>query len=315
MTHPPIEPFRTGWLTVDDGDSIFWETSGNPEGKPVLYLHGGPGSGLGSGGYRRRADPRRHLVVGIDQRGCGRSRPLVTDALDRLSDHTTARLIADIEAVREYLQIDRWLITGTSWGSTLALAYAQEHPDRVTEIVLVAVTTTSREEIDWITEGVGVIFPDSWDRFEAASHRRTDERVVEAYARRLAGAEPADRARAADAWDEWESAHISLDPQWRPGPRHDSPPERLVFATLVTHYWANDAFLLGPHRILERVDRMAHIPGVLIHGRRDISGPVITAWRLHQRWPASRLHIVEHEGHGGPDSMDAMTRAIDAFAQ
>jgi proline iminopeptidase len=314
MTHPPIEPFRQGMLAVADGNEIYWEASGNSDGKPVLYLHGGPGSGLGPGGYRRRADPRKHLIVGIDQRGCGRSRPLVTDALHELHCNSTAALIADIEAVREHLAIDRWLVTGVSWGSTLALAYAQAHPERLTEIVLVAVTSTSREEVDWITEGVGRIFPEAWARFEAKSSRRPGERVVEAYARRIRTGDAADRQLAIDAWDEWESVHISLDPHWQPGPLHDDGTERAVFATLVTHYWANDAFLHGPDRVLERMERIAHVPAVLIHGRRDVSGPAITPWRLHQRWPASRLHIVEHEGHGGPDSMAEMTRATDALA-
>ena len=301
-------------LPVTGDNEIYWETSGNPHGKPLLYLHGGPGAGLGPGGYRRRADPERHLIIGIDQRGCGRSRPLVIDALERLSENTTAALIEDIEAVREHLGIQRWLVTGVSWGSTLTLAYAQAHPERVTEIVLVAVTTTSREEVDWITEGVGRFFPEAWERFEAASKRRPGERVVEAYARRLAGGDAADRARAADAWDAWESVHVSLDPLWQPGPLHADPAERAIFATLVTHYWANDAFLPGPERILDRVDRIAHIPAVLIHGRHDISGPVITPWRLHKEWPASRLHVIENEGHGGPESMDEMTQATDGFA-
>lgn len=314
MTHPPIDAFGSGLLAVSDDNEIYWETSGNPDGKPVLYLHGGPGGGLGPGGYRRRADPQLHLIVGIDQRGCGRSRPLVTDALEQLPVNTTAKLIEDIEAVREHLGIDRWLVTGVSWGSTLALAYAQAHPERVTEIVLVAVTTTSREEVDWITEGVGRIFPEAWARFEAASRRRPGERVVEAYARRLADGDADDRARAADAWDEWESVHVSLDPLRQPGPLHEDPTQRAIFATLVTHYWAHDAFLHGPARILQRVERIAHIPAVLIHGRHDVSGPAITPWLLHKRWPASRLYIVEHEGHGGPDSMDEMARATDAFA-
>lgn len=301
-------------LRVADGNEIYWEMSGNPVGKPLLYLHGGPGSSLGPGGYRRRADPSRHLIVGLDQRGCGRSRPLVTDALGDLHRNTTATLIEDLEALREHLGIDRWLVTGVSWGCTLALAYAQAHPDRVTEMVLVAVTTTSRDEVDWITEGVGRIFPEAWERFEHASGRRPGERVVEAYARRLAGEDEHDRARAADAWDDWESVHISLDPLHQPGPLHDDAAERLVLATLVTHYWAHDGFLTGGSEILNRAARIAHIPAVLIHGRRDISGPVITPWRLHKRWSASRLVVVEHEGHGGVDSMEEMCRMTDAFA-
>ncbi|GAA1855304.1 prolyl aminopeptidase [Microlunatus capsulatus] len=314
MPHPRIEPYASGLLTVDDGDQIYWETSGNPDGKPVLHLHGGPGSGLGRGGYRRNFDPERHLIIGIDQRGCGRSRPRAIEALDRLHLNTTQRLIRDLEAVRQHLQVDSWLVTGVSWGSTLALAYALAVPARVTQLALVAVTTTSREETQWITEGVGRIFPEAWDRFDRASGRRGGERVVEAYARRLAGADPADRAQAALDWDEWESTHISLDPLWTPDQRRPDPVQRETFATLVTHYWANDAFLSGDAAIRRRVSEIGHIPAVLIHGRHDVSGPAITPWQLHQQWPASRLMIVESEGHGGPESMEQLRLAVDAWS-
>jgi proline iminopeptidase len=314
MSHAQIEPYASGLLTVDDGDQIYWETSGNPDGKPVLHLHGGPGGGRGRGGYRRNFDPDRHLIIGIDQRGCGRSRPLAIEALDLLHLNTTQRLIRDLEAVRQHLQVDSWLVSGVSWGSTLALAYALAFPARVTQLAIVAVTTTSREETQWITEGVGRIFPEAWDRFERASGRRDGERVVEAYARRLAGADPADRAQAALDWDEWESMHISLDPLWTPDRRHPDPVQRETFATLVTHYWANDGFLTGDAEIFQRISEIEHIPAVLIHGRHDISGPAITPWRLHQHWPASRLIIVESEGHGGPQSMEQMRVAVDAWS-
>src|SRR5690242_12665640 len=195
--YPPIEPLDCGHLRVSDGNEIYWEVSGNPAGKPALYLHGGPGSGLHTGSYRRRFDPRRYRIVGIDQRGCGRSRPLVTEDLGRLPHNTTQTLIEDIEAVRRHLGIERWLLSGASWGTTLALAYAQAHPDRVSELVLVAVTTTSRDEIDWITEGVGRIFPEAWQRFERESGRHSGERIVEAYARRLATGDRRESLRAA----------------------------------------------------------------------------------------------------------------------
>jgi proline iminopeptidase len=312
---PPIEPFAHGWVTNPQGDRIYWETSGNPAGKPALYLHGGPGSGLGQGGYRRRFDPEKYLLVGIDQRGCGRSTPLVIDALDRLASNTTQGLIADIERVREQLAIERWLVSGVSWGSTLALAYALAQPSRVTEIVLAAVTTTGRAEVDWLTETVGRLFPEAWESFEQASHRSPGERVVEAYARVLADTTvpPAVRARAADAWDAWESTHVSLGPDAGPGPLHPDPVIRQVFATLVTHYWANDGFLPGDRAILARVAELAHIPAVFIHGRRDISSPVITAWELHRRWPASRLIVVEEEGHGGPVIAERTAQALSEF--
>lgn len=310
--HPPIEPFATGRLQRPDGAAISWEASGNPEGRPALYLHGGPGGGLGRGGYRRRFDPRLHRIVGIDQRGCGRSTPWPIDDPGSLDANTTPTLIQDIEAVREHLGIERWLVHGVSWGSTLALAYAQAHPDRITEVVVTAVTTGRREEIDWITEGVGAVFPEAWERFAAAA--RPGERVVEAYARLLRDDDPAVRAAAADAWDDWESTHISLDPAWQPGPLHDDLRERANFATLVTHYWANDCFLTGADRVLDRMDRLRDIPGVLIHGRHDVSGPAITPWLLHRAWPGSRLEIVEDEGHGGEREMELTCEAIDGFA-
>ena len=199
----------------------------------------------------------------------------------------------------------------SSWGSTLALAYALTHPDRVTALVLTAVTTGSREEIDWITDGVGRVFPEAWQQFAGATP--TGERVVEDYARRPRDPDPAVRSAAADAWDAWESTHISLDPSWEPGPLHDDPRERANFATLVTHYWAHDCFLPGDASVLARADALEGIPGVLVHGRRDISSPVVTAWKLHQAWPGSELHVVEPEGHGGDVETELTCRAIDAF--
>jgi proline iminopeptidase len=310
----PPPPFATGRLRVDDGDEIFWEASGAPRGKPALYLHGGPGSGLGSGGYLRWFDPEKYCVIGIDQRGCGRSRPLTIDALGDLRRNTTQALIADIEAVRTALGVEAWLVAGGSWGTTLALAYAQAHPSRVSELALAAVTTTSREEVDWITEGVGCIFPEAWERFERDSHRRDGERVVEAYARRLATGGREDRLRAARAWNEWEAAHISIGAAGPPVVRVADEERDLVFATLVTHYWANDAFLRDGMEIFARMAAIAGIPAILVHGRRDVSGPAGTAWRLHKSWPASRLVIVESEGHGGPLCCEQMRSALDGFA-
>ena len=312
--YPPIEPLNSGLLAVSDGNELYWEVSGNREGKPALYLHGGPGSGLRSSSYRRRFDPQKYCIVGIDQRGCGRSRPLAADDPGQLRHTTTQTLIHDIEAVRRHLEIETWLVSGVSWGTTLALAYAQTHPDRVSELVLVAVTTTSREEVDWVTEAVGRLFPEAWQRFEANSGRREGERIVAAYARRLATGDREDRLHAARAWNDWESTHISLDPNWEPIGRHFTDEEAMTFATLVTHFWSNDGFLRKGNEILRRVAAIQQIPAVLIHGRRDISGPVVTAWRLHQLWPASELRVVESEGHGGPQSMEQMRRALDSFA-
>lgn len=312
MVHPPLEPFTTGFLSRPDGARLYWEASGNPDGRPALYLHGGPGGGLGRGGYRRHFDPTRHLIVGIDQRGCGRSTPWACDRLDTLETQTMTHLIADIEAVREHLGIHEWLLHGVSWGSTLALAYALAHPERVTEIVTLAVTTGGRTEIDWITDGMRPLFPEAHEHLREPL--RPDERTIEGYARLLRDADPAVRTDAAERWDAWEATHISLGPLATPGPLHDDARHRLNFATLVTHYWANDCFLPGENAVLARAHRLAGIPGVLVHGRRDISGPVLTAWELHRAWPGSLLHVVEEDGHGGPASAEIATRAIDDFA-
>lgn len=306
--HPPVEPFEHGFLQRPDGAVVHWEASGNPEGKPALYLHGGPGGGLGRGGYRRRFDPERFLIVGLDQRGCGRSRPLASES--GLEGNTTQALLADIESLREHLGVDNWLVHGVSWGSTLALAYALAHPSRVSALVLMAVTTGSREEIDWITHGIGRVFPEAWEAFAAAAE--PGERVLDAYVRLLADPDPEIRAAASAAWNRWEATHVSLDPRFR-----DAPPDARMdedFAKLVSWYWANDCFLLGDDRILPRAPELAGIPGALIHGRHDISGPAVTPWLLHRAWPGSRLHVVEGEGHGGPQMLSLTAEAIDGFA-
>lgn len=304
----PITPYARGWLSRPDGAQLYWEESGNPEGRAAIYLHGGPGSGLGRGGYRRRFDPTRYRIVGLDQRGCGRSTPLAIDELDSLDTNTTQTLVADLEALREHLGIDAWVLHGVSWGCTLAMAYALEHPSRVTGLVLVAVTTGAREEVEWITEGVGAIFPEAWSRFRSVV--RKGERPVDAYARLLRDHNPVVRADASRAWEAWESTHVSLDPNWAPGPMFENDRERENFATLVTHYWANDCFLSGAARIRARVAELDGIPATLIHGRRDVSGPTIAPWVLHQAWPSSELIVVEDEGHGGPKEMELAAAAL-----
>lgn len=311
--YPDSDPFASGLLAVDEKTEIYWEASGTPNGKPALYLHGGPGSGLGSGSYRKLFDPNAYFIVGIDQRGCGRSRPLAIENLSELPTNNTAALIGDIEAVRAHLEIDRWLVSGVSWGATLALALAQQHPEFVSEMVLMAVTTTSRDEIEWITEGVGRLFPKEWEAFNAASGRRPVERVVEAYARRLASDSAQDRLAAAEAWNAWESTHMSLDPNFTPVSHRLRGEKAMVFATLVTHYWAKDGFLGNGNEVLKKIPEIEGIPAVLIHGRRDYGSPLITPWKLHQLWKTSQLIIVEEEGHGGPRSRDEMRWALDRF--
>jgi proline iminopeptidase len=313
MPYARTDPTDSGSVAIGDCTAVAWEESGNPDGVAALWLHGGPGGSLGSGWYRTHFDPDRYRLIGIDQRGSGKSRPLVTDARDRLHEHTTARLIADVEAVRTHLGVTDWVVAGISWGTTLALAYAEAHPDRVRALALMAVTTTSRQEVDWITEGVGRVFPAEWAAFEQDSRRRPGERVVDAYARRLAGDDAEDRAAAALAWDRWENVHVSLDDPALRRHGHVGPERREGFATLVTHYWSNDAFLPGDRAVLARLPRIRHIPTALVHGRRDISGPLVTAWRVHQALPGSTLDIIEDEGHAGPTGSAALTAALDRF--
>ena len=311
---PPIEPYESGMLDVGDGHRVYWECCGNPHGKPALYLHGGPGSGC-SVNQRRFFDPDLYRAVLFDQRGSGRSRPLASEPDADLGANTTAHLIADIEALRRLQGVERWVVFGTSWGTTLALAYAQAHPDRVAALVLGFVTTTSRREVEWITEGVGRIFPREWERFAAAVPDRLRHLpLVDAYAELLADPDPAVRDRAARGWCTWEDAHVSLTPGHRPSPRYEDPEFRLRFARLVTHYWRHAAFL-GEEQLLRDAPTLNGIPGVLIHGVYDVSGPLETAWRLHKRWATSRLHVLDDAGHGGGDTfVPTVLGALAEFA-
>lgn len=312
-------PRAHGMLPVDGGAEIYWEEWGDRDGIPAVYLHGGPGGGLGTSRYRQRFDLSRMRVVGLEQRGCGRSTPHVSDPSVTLSDQTMTQLIHDLERLREHLAIDAWVVNGVSWGSTVALAYAQAHPDRVLGIVLFAVTTTSRREVDWITEGVGAVFPEAWDRF--ASHaesagigyRRGQGRLVSAYARLMESADPVVREAASQEWALWEDTHVSLGAGgFRRDPRWEDERFRQAFLRLTAHYWSHDGFCDPP--ILERMDRVQDIPGIMIHGRNDISSPVNTAWELHRRWPASTLTIDEGDGHGGPSMVHRWREANDRIA-
>jgi len=308
VTSAAIEPFDSGLLTVRDGAQIYWETSGNPHGVPMVWLHGGPGSGLRSGGYRRAPGAEQWLIVGLDQRACGRSRPLATEPGFDLTTLTTQAMIADLEDLREHLGIQRWLVAAGSWGTTLALAYGEAHPDRVTGFVLVAVTSGSHTEIEWISESIGRVFPREWDAFAAASGRLPGQRLLDAYLQRLTDPDPTVRSAAALAWCTWEDTHVSLDPTFQPWLARQEPQFRELFALQVVHSWSHDAFL-GEQGVLDCLGKVTHLPAVLIHGRLDVSGPLVTAWELHKRWPGSRLVVIDHEGHGGKDLSAAVGRA------
>ena len=311
--YPPVQAYDSGMLDVGDGHQLFWETVGNPLGVPAVFLHGGPGSGC-TPGARRYFDPQAYRAVLFDQRGAGRSRPRASEADADLSTNTTAHLVEDIERLRAHLGIDRWVVVGVSWGVTLGLVYALRHPDRVAAMVLAAVTTGTRRETNWITREMGRVFPREWERFVAqvpAPDRRGD--LTAAYARMLAVADLEARAVAAREWCAWEDAHVSLMPGWAPDPRYDDAEFRLTFARLVTHYWSNGCFL-EDDGIIGGIHLLAEIPATLIHGRRDVSSPLDTAWRLHRRWPGSTLVVLDDAGHGGAGFASAVVDAVDAFA-
>lgn len=311
---PPIEPYDSGILDVGDGQQVYWECCGNPTGKAALFLHGGPGSGC-SAGQRRFFDPDTYKIVLFDQRGSGRSHPLASAPDADLGVNTTAHLLADIEALRQMLGVDRWTILGMSWGTTLALAYAQAHPAHVAALVLALVTTTSRSEVAWITEEVGRIFPQEWERFAGAVPERLRHLpLVDAYATLLADPDPAVHDHAAREWCAWEDAHVSLTPGHQPSPRYADPEFRLRFARLVAHYWRHHAFL-DEDQLLRDAATLNGIPGVLIHGRYDVSSPLATAWTLSQRWATSELHILDDAGHGGGNTLvPLVVGALNRFA-
>jgi proline iminopeptidase len=310
---PAVEPYESGMLDVGDGHRVYWECCGNPAGRPAVYLHGGPGSGSAPSA-RRYFDPDAYRVVLFDQRGSGRSRPLASEPDADLSTNTTTHLIADIEQLRQLHRIDRWTVLGVSWGSTLGLAYAQTHPQQVIALVLAAVGTDSRREVEWLTRDVGRIFPREWDRFAAAVPDALRHMpLVDAYARLLFDPDPAVCDHAARNWCAWEDAHISLAPGHTPSERYEDPEFRLRFARLVTHYWRHAAFLQDG-QLLGNAATLNGIPGVLVHGRYDVSSPLETAWRLAQHWATSELRIIDDEGHGGDKLTAAVTGALTQLA-
>ncbi len=307
---PSIDPFDSGMLDVGDAQQIYWECSGNPDGRPVLYLHGGPGSGC-TPRNRCYFDPEVYKTVLTDQRGCGRSRPRVEKAAD-LEVNTTAHLIEDLERLREHLRIDRWLLLGASWGTTLGLAYAQRYPHRVAAMVLACVTTTSRREVNWITRDMGRIFPEQWEKFAsvAALCPSAPPNLVDVYAALAFSSDPGVRELAAREWCAWEDTHISLTPGYQPSRRFDDRDFRLLFTRLVTHYWRNAAFL-AEDQLIRNASLLNGIPGVLLHGRYDISSPLETAWKLHQQWQGSVLRVIDDAGHGGGTMSESIVEAMN----
>jgi proline iminopeptidase len=315
-SYPEAEPHEQGMLDVGDGHRMRWAVYGNRAGKPAAVVHGGPGSGS-SPGAARLFDPSRYRVVLFDQRGCGGSTPHASGLGTDLSQNTTAHLVADMERLRQHLGVERWLLLGGSWGSTLILAYAEQHPSRVSEIVLNGVTTTRRSELDWLYRGVGRFFPEAWERFRAGvpeAEREAD--LVAAYARAMNDRDPEVVARAAADWCAWEDAVLSGEPS---GPAHPygdrAPAARIAFVRIASHYFAHGAWL-EEGALLRDAHRLAGIPGVLLHGRHDMGSPPDTAWQLARAWPDARLTFVDDAGHKGSATLrQLMIAALDAFAQ
>ena len=313
-TYPVTEPFDSGMLDVGDGHRIYWEAAGNRDGKPALILHGGPGSGM-SEHTRRLFNPEHYCIVQLDQRQCGRSTPHASEPVVDLSANTTAHLIADIEQLRTHVGIDRWLVWGGSWGTSLALAYAEAHPSRVTEMILASVVSTSHAEVEWVTRAMGRVFPQQWEQFrDAVEPEDRDGDLSTAYARLLQNPDPTVHEPAAKAWCAWEDTHVATYPGHQPSPRYDDARFRLCFARLVTHYWSNAAFI-EEDALIRNADRLAGIPVLMVHGQLDISGPLDVAWELSKVLPDSELVVINDEGHGGGDAMtDVILAATDRFA-
>jgi proline iminopeptidase len=312
--YPEIEPYAHGLLDVGDGNFVYWETCGNPRGKPAVVFHGGPGSGC-SPWFRRLFDPHAYRIILFDQRGCGRSTPHASAPDTDLARNNTANLILDIERIREHLGIERWLVLGGSWGSTLALAYAEAHPDRITEMILFGVTTGRHAEFDWTFRGgVAVFFPEQWERLRAAVPvAGGDGDIVDAYHRLLNDPDPAVHQRAAEAWCQWESATLEWPPSTRLAERFRDRRYALAFARIVTHYVRHNAWL-EDQSLLRGAVSLAHIPGILVNGRFDFQAPIGNAWQLHLVWPRSKLVIVDDAGHAGNADMSReLIRATEQF--
>ena len=313
--YPELEPYEHGMLDTGDGNRVYWETCGNPRGKAAVVLHGGPGSGC-TPWHRRLFDPEAYRVVLFDQRGCGRSTPHASDSATDLAANTTPNLIADIERLRHHLEIDRWLVLGGSWGSTLALAYAESHRAHVSEIVLFGVTTGRRREFDWwFRGGAAVLFPAQWERLRAAvpARDRNDD-VIEAYHCLLHDPDPEVRRRAAAEWCTWESATLEWPPAWRLSPRFTDPAYAMAFARLVTHYVRHNAWL-EDGVLLRGAGALAGIPGIMVQGRLDLGAPIAWAWDLKHVWPRADLVVVGGAGHAAdhPDITQELVRATDRF--
>jgi proline iminopeptidase len=311
--YPPIKPFRTGYLQVSALHQIYYELSGNPEGKPAVFLHGGPGAATDPA-HRSLFDPKRYLIVLFDQRGCGKSRPHA-----ELRENTTWHLTADIETLRKHLGVDQWLVFGGSWGSTLALAYAEQYPEQVSELVLRGIFLLRSTEIKGLyqnPQGAGSLFPDRWADYEAQIPKRERADMVGAYYRRLTSRSRSVRAAAARAWSIWEGAtsHLLMSASYLE--KFEDALYAAAFARIECHYFINHGFLKRDDQLLRDVKRIRQIPAVIVQGRYDAVCPMRSAWDLHCAWPEAQLHVIPDAGHSAfePGICAQLVAATDAFA-
>lgn len=307
---PPIEPYRTGRLKVSSLHEIYYEECGNPQGSPVLFVHGGPGGGV-SPDHRQYFDPSHYRIILFDQRGCGKSTPYA-----ELKENTTWDLVSDIEKLRQELKIDRWIVFGGSWGSTLSLIYAETHPERVKALALRGIFLCRKQEIDWFyQEGASRIFPDAWEPYK--NHIPANERhdFVTAYYKRLTSPVDDIRIPAAQAWSRWEMATSRLIPEPAMIEHGEDPAFAVAFARIECHYFINRIWLERDNQIIENVDRIRHIPCEIVHGRYDVVCPVENAWDLRRAWPESVLHITPDAGHAAkePNTLRKLVEIMERF--
>ncbi|WP_265569953.1 prolyl aminopeptidase [Sphingomicrobium nitratireducens] len=308
--YPPIEPFESGHLDVGDGHSLYWERCGTKGAKPVVFLHGGPGGGIGPD-HRRQFDPDLYDILLFEQRGCGRSTPFAS-----LDDNTTWHLVADIEKLREMCGHEQWMVFGGSWGSTLSLAYAETHPERVTELVLRGIFLASQSEYDWLFRyGASEIYPEEWERFLAPLPEDGRDDPVTAYRAILTGEDRDAKLEAAKAWSRWEAATVTLLPQPAVMEEFTEPEHALAVARIENHYFKHDCWL-EDGQLLRDIGKIRHIPGIIVQGRHDSCTPPSAAWALKKAWPEVELNIVDDGSHlfNEPGVLDGLIRATDRFA-
>lgn len=307
-----IEPYDTGMLDVGDGHRIYFESSGNPDGKPAVYVHGGPGGGS-SPEQRRVFDPAKYRIILFDQRGCGKSTPNAS-----LDNNTTWDLVADMEKIRQHLGIQQWQVCGGSWGSTLSLAYAQTHPGRVSELILRGIFTLRKDELDWYYQGgAGCIFPDEWEKFIAPIDESERGDFIAAYYRQLTSSDTDNQLIAARTWSMWEGSTINLLQRPEQIEHFGSNDYAVAFARIEAHYFVNKGFFKSDSWLLDNAHTIRHIPTTIIQGRYDVCTPMMTAWELHKALPEANFHIIPDAGHAfdEPGIADRLVRTTTAYAQ